>query len=51
MESVPGCMRGHINVTESNLRKTQTRPKDPRTRSAATAGCFETCFNIIIVLK
>ena len=44
MVSVPTCA---VTLTslESYLRKTQTTPKDPRNRSATTAGCSETCFN------
>ena len=45
------CVPSHINVAaESNLPMTQTSRKDARNRSAATAGCSETCFSILSIV-
>jgi hypothetical protein len=48
MVSVPACpvTLTSVETNNSNDPNLQTNPKDARNRSAATAGCFETCFNI-----
>jgi hypothetical protein len=45
MVSVPACLFT-LTSMERNSPLTQTSPKNARNRSAASARCFETCFNI-----